>query len=94
MVVVRPVVIANEGHEHLRILRKFAQGPVSMLAENHLAPMWTEVTVEDIIFSVTPRIAYELGDCYGFHGQNSVGDIVDMILQAIEVTSLQPSNLL
>jgi len=83
-VVIRVVAMGDEGKRHLAILRKLAQGPRSMFAENHVVPLWQEVEFEDITFTVAPFVAYNLRECYGFWAKNSVGDIVDMILQALE----------
>ncbi|KAH9920661.1 kinase-like domain-containing protein [Fomitopsis serialis] len=83
-VVIRVVVMGDEGKRHLEILRKLAQGPRSMFAENHVVPLWQEVEFEDITFTVSPFVAYDMCECYGFWAKNSVGDIVDMILQALE----------
>ena len=84
-VIVRLVTIGDEGREHLRILRKLARGPPSLMVENHIVPVWGEVQLEDITIIYYPYIGNDMEDCYGRWAKNSVGDIVDMILQALEV---------
>ena len=85
----RVVVIGDEGKAHLEILRKLARGTKSLLMDNHIVPLWTEVQFEDIIFTVCPYAGYSLRFAYGRWPQNSVGDVLDMILQALEVSSME-----
>ena len=84
-VVVRIISIGNEGNNHLQVLRKIARGNDSLLVDNHAVPLWREVHFEDMVFGVFPFIGCDLFDIYAPWIKNSVGDIVDMILQAIEV---------
>lgn len=84
----RVVVIGNEGKAHLEILRKLARGTRSLLTDNHVVPLWNEVQFEDIVFTVCPYVGYNMRGAYGEWAKNSVGDIVDMILQALEVSSV------
>ncbi|KAI0685119.1 kinase-like domain-containing protein [Cerioporus squamosus] len=83
-VAIRAVSIRNEGKQHMQILRKIARGDISLLTENHAAPLWGEFELEDITFAVFPFIGFSLRHCYGTWARNSVGDIVDMIIQALE----------
>ena len=83
---IRVVVIGNEGKHHLDILRKLARGSKNLLTENHVVPLWNEAFFDDIIFTISPYIGYNMDECYGFWANNSVGDIVDMIVQALEVS--------
>ncbi|KAH9920664.1 uncharacterized protein B0H18DRAFT_1011872 [Fomitopsis serialis] len=76
--------MGNEGQQHLKILRKLARGTRSLLTENHVVPLWKEVHLDDITFTVSPYVAHSMNDCYGAWAKNSVGDIVDMILQSLE----------
>ncbi|KAH9919842.1 kinase-like domain-containing protein [Fomitopsis serialis] len=83
-VVVRIVRIGNEGAQHLEILRKLARGSTGLLTENHIAPLWQEVYFQDLTFVVTPWIGHSLFECYGFWAKNSVGDLVDIVLQTFQ----------
>ena len=84
-IVIRVIVIGNEGHEHLKILRKIATGEHSLYSTNHALPMFSEFQFEDIVFGFFPKVAGTLGDAYKSWPKNSVGDIVDMITQMLEV---------
>ncbi|TFK89449.1 hypothetical protein K466DRAFT_661566 [Polyporus arcularius HHB13444] len=83
-VAIRAVSMHDEGKEHMRILRKIARGDISLLTENHAVPLWAELEIEDITFAVFPFIGYTMSYAYGAWAKNSVGVIVDMILQALE----------
>ena len=85
-VIIRVVVMGNEGRHHLNILRKLAQGTKSLLTDNHVVPLWNEVQFDDLIFTVVPYVGYSMRECYGEWAKNSVGDIIDMILQALEAS--------
>lgn len=77
--------MGEEGKRHLGILRKLVRGTTSLLTDNHVIPLWKEVNYEDITFVVCPYVGHSMDDCYGWWAKNSVGDIVDMILQTLEV---------
>ncbi|KAH9830782.1 kinase-like domain-containing protein [Rhodofomes roseus] len=83
-VVIRVAAIGDEGKRHLEILRKLAQGTTGLWTENHVVPLWKEVQFDDIVFMVSPYVGHSMEQCYGRWANNSVGDIVDMILQALE----------
>ena len=84
-VAIRIVSVGEEGKEHMRILRRIARGNTGLFVENHTAPFWGEVQIGDLGFALTPFIGFNLRHCYGAWAKNSVGDIVDMITQALEV---------
>ncbi|KAG5719374.1 hypothetical protein E4T56_gene13533 [Termitomyces sp. T112] len=83
-VIIRVIVIGQEGHEHLKILRKLATGPLSLYSENHALPMFAELQFEDIIFGVFPKVGGSVLRAHGYWPRNSVGDIVDVLLQMLE----------
>ncbi|EPT02659.1 hypothetical protein FOMPIDRAFT_99158 [Fomitopsis schrenkii] len=83
-VVIRIVSMENEGRRHLEILRKLASGTRSLLTDNHVVPLWHEVQFDDLVFTVVPYVGYSMRECYGEWAKDSVGDIIDMILQALE----------
>ena len=85
-VIVRVIVIGNEGHDHLKILRTIATGENCLLSTNHALPMVMELQFEDIIFGIFPRVGGDMSLAFGFWPNNSVGDIIDMLLQMLEVS--------
>ena len=84
-VIVRVLCVADQGRTHLNILRRIATGECSLLSNNHALPMFREIVFEDIIFGVFPKAHSDMDQMYGCWANNSVGDIMDMILQALEV---------
>ena len=93
-VVIRIAAMGDQGRRHVEILRKIARGTKSLLTDNHTVPLWKEVDYEDMSFIVCPFVGHSMDDCYGWWAKNSVGDIVDMILQALEVRPLCSSPLM
>lgn len=82
---VRPIQVGNEGIEHLKILEKVATGPLALLSNNHCLPMFKTLALEDITLGLFPLTGSCLDLAYAFWARNSVGDVLDMILQALEV---------
>jgi hypothetical protein len=87
-VVIRVMVVRDEGWDHLRILRRLATGPQSMLVKNHIIPLLQELSYQDMIFGVFPRMAVSMDRSVCSWPKNSVEDILDMICQALEVPQL------
>ena len=48
--------------------------------------MIMEFQFEDIVFGIFPKVGAEMLDAFGFWPNNSVGDIIDMLLQMLEVS--------
>ena len=85
-VVIQVIVNGNEGHDYLNILR--TTGEKSLLSTNHTLPMFMEFQFEDIVFGIFPMVGGEMCNAFGYWPNNSVGDIVDMVLQMLEVEFL------
>ena len=85
-VVIRVIVVGNEGHGHLKLLRTIATGENSLFSNNHALPMIAEFHFEDIVFGIFPKVGGEMFDAYGYWAKNSVGDIVEMLMQMLEVS--------
>ncbi|KAG5638071.1 hypothetical protein H0H81_002039, partial [Sphagnurus paluster] len=83
-VIVRIIVMGNEGHEHLKILRKLGTGETSLFSNNHTLPMFGEFQFEDITFGIFPKVGGAMRDAWYYWAKNSVGDVVDMIMQMLE----------
>ena len=47
--------------------------------------MFIEFQFEDIIFGIFPKVGAEITYLFGYWPNNSVGDIIDMLLQMLEV---------
>ena len=47
--------------------------------------MFMEFQFEDIVFGIFPKVGGEILDTFGFWPKKSVGDIIDMLLQMLEV---------
>ena len=47
--------------------------------------MFMEIQFEDIVFGIFPMVGAEISYAFGFWAENSVGDIIDMLLQMLEV---------
>jgi hypothetical protein len=85
-VIIRVIVLGNEGHDHLKILRTIATGENSLLSNNHTLPMFMEFQFEDIVFGIFPLVGAELSYLFHYWPNNSVGDIIDMLMQMLEVS--------
>lgn len=69
-------------------MRKLAHGSRSLLTDNHVVPLWKEVQFDDLVFTVVPYVGHSMRECYGEWAKDSVGDIINMILQALEVSGM------
>ena len=88
-VVIRVIVIGNEGHDHLKIHRTIAAGENSLFSNNHALPIFAEFQFEDIIFGIFPEVGGDGGEtveAYGDWAKNSVGDIIEMLMQMLEAS--------
>lgn len=82
--IVKVLVVHNEGTEQLRILRKLARGPVTMLGANHCLPLMDEFILDHVVFGIFPKAGGTMLEAYDSWSQNSVGDIMNMLSQALE----------
>jgi len=55
-----------------------------MLSNNHTLPMFGELQFEDIVFCMFPKAGAILSEAYDFWAKNSVGDLIEMIMQMLE----------
>lgn len=78
-------MIRNEGHDHLKILRRIATGEKSLLSNNHTLPMFGEFLFEDLVFGIFPKVGGTMIEAYDSWTKNSVGGIIDMVMQMLEV---------
>ncbi|KAL1742350.1 hypothetical protein HDZ31DRAFT_43466 [Schizophyllum fasciatum] len=82
--IIRVVAVGQEGREQLRIWRKLATAPHALVSANHALPLLRELDLGHITFGVLPRVAQPVAGMYGGWAKNSVGDILDAVLQALE----------
>ncbi|CAL1711544.1 unnamed protein product [Somion occarium] len=83
-VAIRVIIVNQDGHEQLKFLKRIAAGPLSLLSSNHTLPMLRVFHYEDITFGIFPRTAGCMEEAFGSWPRNSVGDVLDMVLQALE----------
>jgi hypothetical protein len=48
--------------------------------------MFMELQFEDIIFGIFPKVGADVKYAFNFSPNNSVGDIIDMLMQMLEVS--------
>ncbi len=85
-VVIRVLRAGSEGHDHLEVLKYMSRGATSKATPNHAVPLFELFELEDITFGVFPRIGCTMAYAYRFGTENSVGDVIDMVLQCLEVS--------
>jgi hypothetical protein len=83
-VIMRVIAVGDNGRRHLDILRILATAPQALSTANHTLPMIREVQLGHITFGIFPLVGYTLDAPWA---NDSVGDIVNMLLQALEVIS-------
>jgi hypothetical protein len=86
-VTVRVIVVRDEGHRHLDILRKIATGSPCLQGSNHALPLLAEFQLDDIVFGIFPRVGGTMEEAFSHWPENSVGDVMDMLMQALEVSN-------
>ncbi len=86
---VRVIAMNDQGRTHLNILRRIATSPSALFFENFTLPMLHEVHFEDVVFGVFPLVGPNIEDAHydsPFRpNENSVGDLLNMYLQALQV---------
>ncbi|KAA1478272.1 hypothetical protein DENSPDRAFT_663261 [Dentipellis sp. KUC8613] len=83
--IIRVVTLRDEGRVHLEILRKVATEPLALLTNNHMLPMLAEITSDPVTFCVFPIVGGgTIRRAYDEWPKSSVGDILDMLIQALE----------
>ncbi|KAH9886944.1 kinase-like domain-containing protein [Cubamyces lactineus] len=83
-VVIRVIRVGSDGESHLEVLKYISRGLCSQVTPNHAIPLFELFELGDITFGIFPRVGCGMLDAYDSWPQNSVGDIVDMIMQCLE----------
>ncbi|RPD71500.1 hypothetical protein L226DRAFT_176683 [Lentinus tigrinus ALCF2SS1-7] len=88
-VVIRVLAIGSQGRKHVEILELLSRDHYSVIDRNHAIPVFEFLTYGDITFGIFPKVGFTMFGAYGvgFWAKNSVGDIVDMMMQCIEALS-------
>ncbi|KAF8958033.1 hypothetical protein BDZ97DRAFT_1906622 [Flammula alnicola] len=71
---------------NLDLLRRIATAPTSSFFNNHTLPMWAELKFKDVVFGIFPKVGpgISLSEIYGFWAKNSVGDVIEIVMRALE----------
>jgi len=56
--------------------------------------MFQQLVFEDIVFGVFPKIGACIFDMVGRWAKNSVGDVLEMVMQMLEVPPVLPNSLI
>ncbi|KAI0332648.1 hypothetical protein GY45DRAFT_1369099 [Cubamyces sp. BRFM 1775] len=91
-VVVRVLRVGESGRDHVNILKKFATGPNALFNDNHNIPVIEFLECEGVVFGVFPKVGFRMSEAYGGWAKNSVGDVLDMILQCMEALAFLHDN--
>ncbi|KAH9848843.1 kinase-like domain-containing protein, partial [Lenzites betulinus] len=83
-VVVRVVCIGNEGQNQLHVLKHLGRDWLSQATPNHVVPVFEFIELGDITFAILPRVGFNMLEIIFSGMENSVGDLLDMILQCLE----------
>ena len=83
--ILRIMTSGEEGHNHLRILRRLSEPEDILMFDNHILPMVAEIVFQDITIGVFPRITWDMEAAISPGRHNSVEDVLYMVLQALEV---------
>jgi len=87
-VIIRLIVAGGQGHDHHRILKKIATAPEVLRHDSHVLPMLQELVYQDLVFAIFPKVSVGMDESICCWPKNSVGDILDMIMQALEVRNM------
>ena len=78
--------LERKGTDHLKILRTIATGENSLFSNNHTLPMFCRVSVRRYHFwHFFPKVGGDVLCAYDYWAKNSVGDIIEMLMQMLEV---------
>ncbi|KAK0445118.1 kinase-like domain-containing protein [Armillaria borealis] len=81
---IRIITADGEGHDTLRIVKKICTGEEGLLSSNHALPLLEVFEYNDLTFGVFPRVAVSLSRSINSWLKNTIEDIMDMLMQAIE----------
>lgn len=79
------LAVGEEGREHIALLNMIGRGAYALLSMNHTVPLLELILLEDITFGVFPKAGWSVNFAYNFWAEASVGDILNIITQCLEV---------
>ena len=83
--VVRVMSVCGEDLDHLHLMRLLSASSDTLLSNNHILPMVSEIFYQDIVFGVFPRLGERLVAALLPDAGRSVEDSIYMVTQALEV---------
>ncbi len=83
--VVRVMSVSGEDLHYLRLMRQLSTSEDTLLSNNHVLPMVSEISYQDIVFGVFPRLGDRLFAALLPDTGQSIEDSIYMITQALEV---------
>lgn len=83
--VVRVMSVSGEDLHHLRLMRLLSASSDTLLSNNHILPMVSEIVYHDIVFGVFPRLGEGLITALIPEAGRSIEDSIYMVTQALEV---------
>ena len=84
-VVIRVLSVGPDGGEHVELLKIISRGPLPLVHSCHTLPILDLIELEDVTFGVFPKAAGSVSDAYDSWAKPTVGDILDIIVQCLEV---------
>ncbi|KAH9913556.1 kinase-like domain-containing protein, partial [Epithele typhae] len=91
-VVIRVVQAGAEEIAHLSVIEFLGSEPIASISTNHTLPVLELVELGDIVFAIFPKAGPDLIGVLNPPAHNSVGDIVDIIMQCLEALNFLHLN--
>ncbi|KAL1671088.1 hypothetical protein EV122DRAFT_295634 [Schizophyllum commune] len=85
--ILRVIATRLEGRDQLHVWRTLATPPYALLSDNHTLPMLREIQVGHVSLGMFPLVSQPVDELYGCWAKSSVGDVLDVIAQALEALS-------
>ncbi len=88
------LAVGSHGKSHVEILKLLSRRHYSVVDRNHAIPLFELIKYENVTFGIFPKIGFSVFVAYGpmSWAKNSVGDIVDMFMQCVEVSHQTKSD--
>ncbi len=82
------LAIRSHGRKHIEILKLLSRNHYSVIDRNHAIPVFEFLDYQDVTFAIPRKVGFSMLFAYGSlsWAKNSVGDLIDMIMQCVEVS--------